>query len=371
MKRFLITGMTEKPGGIESYVMTLYRRLDRSEIQFDFINNTPFHLAYEDEIQQSGGRVISLTGRRRNPASHYFDYIRFYRRNAGLYAGIYCNLMSLANIDDLKLAAWYGIPMRIVHSHCASDGGCDDSLIRSTLHRLHQKEAARYATERFACSETAGKWMFGAEDFRFIPNAIDLKKFDYNEALRAAVRKELKADDKTLVLGTAGRLEPPKNPLFMVKVFAELLRFFPDALFLHLGEGSLKQQMEEQIKRLGVAGKYLLLGSQLDTGRYYQAMDGFLFPSRSEGFGISLLEAQASGLLCFLSGQIPREAQAVPELCRVMELEKDAGKWAAVIADEMRRRVCRRGRSWELKRQGYDSETEAKKMEALLLRGKP
>lgn len=371
MKRFLITGMTEKPGGIESYIMTLYRRLDHSELQFDFINNTPFRLAYEDEIRQAGGRIIPLTGRRRNPAAHYFDYARFYRRDAGKYAGIYCNLMSLSNIDDLRQAARYGIPMRIVHSHCASDGGCDDSLIRRALHHWHQKEAARYATERFACSEAAGKWMFGAEAFRFIPNAIDLKKYDYNEALRAAVRKELKAKDTTLILGTAGRLETPKNPLFMVEVFAEFLRLCPEALFLHLGEGSLKEQMEAQIKRLGVAGKYLLLGSQLDAGRYYQAMDGFLFPSRSEGFGIALLEAQAAGLLCFLSEQIPQEAQAVPELCHVTAVRDGAGKWAAVIAGEMKRRGSRCGRSWELRRQGYDSETEAKKMEALLLRGNP
>lgn len=366
-KRILVTGLTENPGGVESYFMNVCRHLDHRKLKFDFIKHTGQPLAYEDELRASGGKVFYLTGRRKNPLLHYRDYQAFFSRYGRRYDGIYCNLLSLANIDDLKFARRYGIPLRIAHAHNNGDDAAGFRRLRAGLHRFHQRVIDQYATKRLACSEPAGKWMFGDRGFEIIHNAIDLSRFRYSGNMRKEMRARLGLSDHTLVLGTAGRLAAQKNPLFLVDIFKAVHSRFPDSVFLHLGDGPLRQEMEQAVRSSRLKDHYLLMGNQEEIQQYYLTMDAFLFPSLYEGLGISLVEAQAMRLHCFISAGIPGEAVLVPELCRRMDSGAGADEWAEAILREQPDFLYRPDPSQLLRQKGYDIKTEALKIQQLLL----
>ena len=367
MRRILVTGLTENPGGVESYFINLHRHLDHKKLKFDLIKHTDQPLAYEDELKAAGGTVFFLSGRRKNPLLHHRDYQIFFRRYGSRYDGIYCNLLSLANIDDLKFARRYGIPLRIAHAHNNGDDAVGFRRLRAGLHRFHQNVIDQYATKWLACSESAGKWMFGNHSFEVIPNSIDLSRFHYCGDMRKKMRARLGLSDHTLVLGTAGRLAVQKNPLFLIDIFKAVHNRFPDSVFLHLGDGPLRQEMEQAIRNSLLGDHYLLLGNQEKVEQYYLAMDAFLFPSLYEGLGISLVEAQAMGLHCFISAGVPHEAVLVDELCHRMASQASADQWADAILRKRPDFLYRPDPSPLLRQKGYDIKTEAFKIQTLLL----
>ena len=368
-KRILVTGLTENPGGVESFFINMYRQVDHSILQFDFIKHTPLPLAYENEFKVAGGTVFYLCGRRKNPLRHYMDYVTFYHYNAQRYSGIYCNLLSLANIDDLKFAKRYGIPMRIAHSHNNGDDASAYRQLRRWLHYSHQSNIGRYATEKTACSEAAGKWMFGRYQFTVVPNSIDISQYQYRNEYRKQIREQLKLSPDTLVLGTVGRLTEQKNPLFLVKLLKEIQARYPNSVFLHIGEGPLRPQLERAVTINRLEKTYRILGNRTDVCKYYSAMDAFIFPSVYEGFGIALLEAQAAGLYCFVSSAIPRETMLSRELCQRMAPKTNARQWADVILKKRQNFSDRPDTSALLRERGYDIKVEALKFQKMLLRG--
>ena len=147
MKRVLVFGVTENPGGVESVIMNYYRNIDRNKIQFDFLCNTK-EVAYEDEIIKMGGKIYKITGRSVNRRQYMNDMEKFFSENAKKYTTIWVNVCSLANIDYLKFAKKYGIKYRIIHSHNSENM---DSKLRGLLHKFNKKIIIKYATDFWAC----------------------------------------------------------------------------------------------------------------------------------------------------------------------------------------------------------------------------
>ena len=144
MYNVLVFGMTENPGGVESFLMNYYRRIDLERFHFDFLCNSYDPVAFEDEIHRMGGRTIHFTSRRRNPLRFKRELESFFVKHAGEYQAIWVNVNSLANIDYLKLAVKYGIPKRIIHSHNAQNM---DTKLRGMLHEANRSKLGKYATD--------------------------------------------------------------------------------------------------------------------------------------------------------------------------------------------------------------------------------
>ena len=368
MLRILITGMTENPGGIEAYIMNIYRNVDHSKLQFDFIVNSNCKIAYNEEISAYGGQIFRLHGRRENPLLHLLDYYLFFKNHSQRYNGIYVNALSLANIDAIKLAYKFNIKKRILHAHNNADIGASYLGIRTLLHKCHRYSIKKYATHLFACSNAAGKWMFGKKaKYAIINNAIDTKNYRYNSCLRSKLRKKLNISSHTFVIGTVGRLEPQKNPLFLIDIFYQIKKTKADSLCLHIGDGTLKHDMEERIKHYQIQNDYRLLGSKPDTSDYYQIFDAFIFPSLFEGLGISLIEAQACDLPCFISDTIPQEAILLKENVHCFSLQADSITWAnGILANTLKSPKDRIDVSDKICVAGFDIMTEVKKIEKVL-----
>ena len=331
MIRILQIGMTDNLGGIETFVMNYYRHIDREKIQFDFINIYD-KLYYQDEIEALGGKVYTVASYYKHPLRYLRQVKQIIRENR--YRVVHCNMNSAVFVYPLMAAKRGGAKTIIAHSHNSSS---DKGLLKAVLHTLNKHLIPRYATDFFACSETAGRWFFSdkicnSDRFTVIPNAIDLDTFKPDDASRAAKRHELGIADGTLVLGHVGRFAKQKNHDFLVDVFAKVHEQRPDSVLLLVGQGPLEGEIKEKVARLGLADAVLFLGKRDDVNELYRAMDVFVLPSLYEGLGTVLIEAQACGCRALAADVVPESAKATA-LLDFLPLEKGAGAWATAILD--------------------------------------
>lgn len=367
MKKVLIVGFTENPGGIENVVMNYYRAMNKEKIQFDFLSNTQ-KIAYEEEINLLGGKIFRISSRTNDYKKYKKDMKAFFENNANNYTAIWVNFCNLTNLDYLKYAKKYGISCRIMHSHNSQNMA---SKIHLIVHKINKLFVGKYATNFWACSDDAGRWFFNSkmmksDKYRVINNAIDMDKFGFSSELRDELRKELDLKDN-FVIGNIGRLHFQKNHTFILDIFKEIINKDNEAVLLLVGQGEEKENIERKIKELKIENNVKMLGVRSDIPALLHTMDVFLFPSVFEGFGLALLEAQGSGIKCFTSKDVVPEDVNVTNNVEFISLEKDAKFWAEKILNTKSEILSRESNITEIKKimseKGYDIKTEAMKLQ--------
>lgn len=316
-------------GGTEAFVMNYYRKIDHSKIEFDFLVENESRIINQEQISKFGkGKVIIIPSYKR-PMKYVSSLTKIFQDEQ--YDIVHSNMNALS-FFTLKAAKKAGIVKRIAHSHSTSNKG---EFIRNLIKLCLKPLSLKYPTYLCACSKSAGIWLFGQKkwlrgDITLIPNAIDLEQFKFNISARKRVREEYGINDSTFVLGTVGRLVTQKNPLFTVDVFYEYLKRNPNSILLFVGEGPLQKKIQKHAIKYGILDKIIFAGSHHHTEYYYSAMDSFIFPSLYEGLGISLVEAQASGLICIGSTAIPSETMVISST-KYLALKCSAKEWALNI----------------------------------------
>lgn len=350
-------------GGAESRIMDLYRHMDRSRVQFDFLVHTDEEGHFEKEILRLGGRIFRVP---RFQLYNYFSYRKamedFFKEHHEFKA-VQGHMTSTAAIY-LPIAQKAGISVTIAHARSAGvDKGLKGKLTGWMRRNLSQK-----ADYLFTCSRLAGISVFGEKAVRegktvFIPNAIDCQAFAYNEEKRAKMRRELGIEDK-YVIGHVGRFHYAKNHEYLLKVFAALCgkgETESEYVLLLLGEGSGMEGVKQLAGELGIAQKVYFLGNHSNIYDYYQAMDYFVYPSRFEGLPGTVVEAQASGLKVLMSDTICEEV-AVTGLVHTMSISGEPSMWADYLKDTgVYERVSH---VEEMKKAGFDVGAQAEKMTA-------
>lgn len=247
MYNILVFGMTENPGGVESFLMNYYRYIDKSKFQFDFLCNSYEKVAYEDEILKLGGKTFHFPARSRNPVEYYKALKHFFGNYGKKYCAIWVNVSSLANIDYLKFAKKCGIPKRIIHSHNSKNM---DNKWRGLLHWINRKTIAQYATDYWACSEEAADWFYEKllrKDVVIIRNAIDVEKMAFDNAKRTIIRKTLDWEDN-FIIGNIGRLHFQKNQMFILEIFSEVQKQISSARLVLVGQGEDETKLKKKQK---------------------------------------------------------------------------------------------------------------------------
>ena len=332
----LVFGMTENPGGVESFIMNYYRRLDMSGFHFDFLCNSYDKIAYEDEILEKGSKTIHFAPRSKNPARFYKEINTFFKKHAKEYDAIWVNVSSLANISYLKLAKKYGIKRRIIHSHNSQNM---DSRLRGKLHELNKRVITRYATDFWACSEEAAEWFYGKEipksRIEIIPNAIDVEKFKFSVKGRNEVRAELGWSDN-LIIGNVGRLHFQKNQSFIIKAFAELHKVREDARLVLVGQGEDEDELRTLADSLGVKDQVFFAGLRDNITDWLSAFDVFFFPSLFEGLSIAALEAQANGLPMLVGEGCVSKDTKILDSYQTCDLNDDLSAWVDKLTEAVK-----------------------------------
>ena len=350
-------------GGVESVVMNYYRYIDRTKIQFDFIcDDDSTNIPYE-EIEKLGGKVILIP-----PYQKVFKYHNKLKKilKEGHYKIVHSHINTLS-VFSLFAAKCAGVPVRIAHSHSTTN---KKEKKKNLLKQLLRPFSELFATDYMCCSELAGRWLFGDKEYDkgnvyLLNNAIDLDKFKYNETLRKKKRKELGIKDDTLVIGHIGRFVAQKNHDYLIDIFNEIHKKNNNSVLLLAGQGPLMEEIKNKAKELNLDDSVKLLGQRNDANELYQAFDVFLLPSLYEGLPVVGVEAQAAGLLCYLSDDMTKETKVL-DITKFMSLNNTPEEWADNILDDVKK-YKRIDTSKEMTAKNFNIKEEAKKLEEYYL----
>lgn len=330
---------TTKLGGAESRTMDIYRHMNRDEIQFDFLITEGNSGIFTEEIVSLGGHVYTLPKYRIYNHLQYTKAVKgFFAQHTG-YAAVHGHMTSTASIY-LPLAKKAGVPLTIAHARSAGV----DSGFKGKLTNIFRSSLPDKCDRMFACSDLAAIAVYGEDNYKngnvkVMPNAIEIGRFALDDQVRNEIRSRYGVEDK-FVVGHVGRFHEAKNHAFLVKAFAKFLEKRPDAVLMFLGDGPLKSQIEALVDELDAANnaagkisikdKIIFAGNQSPIDPYYKAFDYFWFPSLYEGMPGTVVEAQASGLMCMVSDTVTRMSK-VTELVEFESLGKNEDQWAERI----------------------------------------
>lgn len=321
-------------GGIEAVVMNYYRHIDRSKVQFDFYFVEDSSLPQRQELELLGAGIYPIPAYSHLIAYHKALYTALKQRD---YKVIHAHLSTMS-LFSLFAACRAKVPARICHNHSTAYWKEGRKTFLKYIFRPFNKI---FATDWFACGETAGRWMYGNRAFdsgkvTVMPNAIDTAKFAYDSAARTALRKEFGIPQDAFVLGHVGRFTYAKNHTFLLEVFAEVLKMHRNAFLLLVGDGELKEQIQRQAEFLNVQKQVIFTGVRQDVNKTYSVMDVFCLPSHYEGMPVVAWEAQANGLPCVFSAAIGCEAEKGGD-CQFVELQRGTQMWAKKLIQKRKR----------------------------------
>lgn len=290
-------------GGAETLLMNLYRNIDRSKIQFDFL--TCKEGVFDEEILKLGGKVYRIPYITEVGHSKYLKALTDFFMNTSQYQIVHSHMDKMSGFV-LRAAKKAGVSVRIAHSHSTrSEGGAAARIYKWYAGTMIRK----CATDFVSCSREAAEWLFGNKEDRTIllKNGIDLEQFKFSQKVRESIRSELKIKENQFIVGHVGRFSMPKNHSYLLEVFKDFLSYREEAILLLVGDGPLLPQIKRKVEEMKLTKNVKFLGSRSDVEQLLQAFDIFLFPSVFEGFPISVIEAQATGLPCLISDSITKE----------------------------------------------------------------
>ncbi|WP_373212124.1 glycosyltransferase family 1 protein [Ruminococcus sp. 5_1_39BFAA] len=346
-------------GGAETMIMNLYRRIDRSRIQFDFLVHVERKCDYDDEILRLGGRIFRVVPYR---IYNYFSYkkqcgkileehpeVKIVHGHIGSCASVY---LRVANKRQRYT---------IAHSHAMNK--MDN--VADIIFKIMTFDNRWLADFYLGCSNEAGIDQYGkkvaaSEKFQVLNNGIDAGQYCYNAEMQKHMKKSLGFEEK-IVFGHVGRFIPLKNHKFLVEIFREIEKIEPRAEFILVGRGELEDKIKDRVHDMGIADKVHFLGVREDIAELMIMMDGFIFPSIHEGLGIVAVEAQAAGLPCVISEGIPDEA-VVTENVKRLELSLGAETWAKTIL-QMYKDTQRSSQLDAIKKADYDISVTVRQLE--------
>ena len=318
-----VSGGSLDYGGIASWMLSYAKEFDRNLVAVDFLVHGMEPGTREQDALLLGAKVIHVPYRGKNPIANQRG---IEQGIAGGYDVVHAHMDGM-NAYPLEIAKRLGVPVRVSHSH--NTDFLTQNPLRRAVHEMARRRIPKSATHLFACSEPAGRFLYGnslvdKKRVTFVRNAIDPARFAFDESARECLRMEMDIRDRFLI-GHIGRFDlRQKNQLFLLEAFAKARQTRPNLLLALVGDGADRPQIEAMVHTLRLENDVLLLGYRENVGALYSAFDLFVLPSIFEGLGIVLIEAQASGLGCIASDTVPRETQVGN--CRYLPLEN--GAWA-------------------------------------------
>lgn len=352
-------------GGAETMMMNYLRKIDHSKVIFDFVVHRTERGAYDDEVERMGCKIFRFPPLRLLHISSYKKLISDFFDAHPEYRMIHGHCSELGYYI-YKEAHKRGIRFIAAHAHNEPCG----FNIKTPVRNILKWAMLPYLTHYFTCSRGAAKWLFGKqlmEKAIFFPNAIDTQSLVFDPVKREKIRIKNGWTNR-LVIGNVSRFSHQKNHLFLLDIFAEIVRRETSALLVLIGRGGeLEDKIKEKVLQLGIKDHVNFMGSRSDIPDLLQGMDLFLFPSHFEGLSVAQLEAQASGLKILNSTGIPKEGTVIPELVESLSLNLAADVWAKKVLCTAKN-YKRKNRFREIEEAGFDINKNAKWLQNLYIK---
>ena len=354
--RILCVFSTLDRGGAESMCMNLYRHIDRTKVQFDFVKHSHNKGAFEDEITNLGGKIFEAP---RLKIHNYIQYKKWWvnhLRNHPEHQIVHGHFFTISSIyfkfcKQMK---------RITIGHCHSSKP-EKNGIKSCIKSSLLSNVEKYSTYCMACSQKSGEWLFPHRKFKVLNNAIDTDVFKCSKEKREKARQIFGFHDE-LIIGHVGNFAPVKNHSFAVDVFEKIHQERPDAKLVLVGGGD-SSEIQRKVLNLGLTDSVVFTGVRSDIADILQALDAFVFPSLNEGLPVTVVEAQAAGLKCFISNTVTKEVDLTGR-CTFLPID-DVNLWTnAILSSDL----TRADTSNAIIQAGYDIHTTAKWLERFYLK---
>ncbi|EGT4138803.1 glycosyltransferase family 1 protein [Clostridium perfringens] len=341
--------------GLETLIMNIYRNIDRTKIQFDFLVHYKERHFYDEEIEKLGGKIYRLSFRNDGNIVKYLkDLDNFFENNK--YDIVHGHMASTACFY-LGMAKKHNVPIRILHSHNTSTEKNLKGFIKYQLLKL----STIFANNYFACGKLAGEFLYRNKSFKVIHNAIDLNVFKPDGVARNDLREKYNIGNK-FVLAHIGRFNSQKNHMFMLNVFNKFHKIVPESLLVLVGDGETKNDVYNRVNELGLNESVLFLGVRRDINSIYNMSDIFLLPSLFEGLPVVGVECQAAGKQAFFSDTITNEIK-ITKLIEFLPIDKEnsADIWCNKLIERMKNtiEISEEEIKSNLGNSGYDIRKEA------------
>lgn len=350
-------------GGIETFLMTLFRRCQGEGFSFDLFSCWDWNLAMDSELKELGIARYTVfpdykpgqTKRLREGSVAFGELIEALGPDA-----VYVNTMNGMGFLYSEVARKRGVPARVVHSHNSAYGS-GRAVAKAVMHNLGKVALGGSATARLACSADAGRYLFGGRPFEVVNNGVDTARFAFDAAARTEIRGRFGIPLCAPLFGSVGRIAEAKNPLFQIRTFAEILRIEPNAYYLMVGDGDMKKQVVGLIGELGIADRVIMPGYLPDPAPVYSALDCFLMPSLFEGLAIVCIEAQCARCAIVCSEALPPEAH-VTDAEVLLPLSAGEQAWAEKAVEMAHMPGDRAAYAALVREAGFDADDTARQV---------
>ncbi len=368
IKILFVFGCPLNKGGTENVMINICKNIDRDKFHVDFLifDNTK-DISDDKKFLESLGCVFySITARKVDRRRHNQELDLFFKTHK--YDIVHTHMDAIGE-EALRKAKKYHVASRIAHSH-NTDQLENPNGIKEWLHKgylvLEKYLLRHYANYYIACSDEAGLWLFGQRicegaDYLLLNNAIDARKYEFNQQVRDLKRKELGIDGKKVIIHV-GQFRTQKNHKMIISIFNILYRENNDYKLILVGDGEERAEIEKMVSEKGLDNAVDFLGNRTDVSELLQAADLFIFPSLYEGLGIALLEAEASDLPCVVSNTIPGRA-IITDKVKKVSLDAPEKEWSLKVEELFLRKEIRHSRVEDFINYGFDIESQIRILE--------
>lgn len=339
-------------GGIESYLVSSYEQLDLSDLDITIITTKKLSNLYDERLEEIGIDIIELLPKGNNSeitrtvnSKKKFKEIIFQEK----FDIIHLNIYNGFSLVYAKIAWKVGVKHIIAHSHNSAIGNVRLKKLKILAHNVGKKKYEKYVTDFWACSDLAGEWLFSLKyknKIKLMKNGIDTKKFRFDYSKQLSFREKYNIPKESIILGNVGRLNNQKNQMFLLEIARKLsLKKIPFVILI-AGEGELKKDINNKIKKMNLENNIFLIGAIKDTPSFYSGIDVFLLPSLFEGNPIAGIEAQCSGCICLFSDRITKQLKII-DSSYFLSLN-NSKKWVDCILENFHKNNNHRSTSYKL-----------------------
>lgn len=352
MKILVINTVPTDKNGITNVIIN-YLNAMGNDVAFDYVAINNPNAFYVNFFKEKSATLYSF--KRKNVLGYIWSLYKIIKQNN--YDAIHVHGNSHTVVLELLAAKLAGCKVRIIHAHST---GCNSVALHKLLAALFDS----LCTNRLACGEEAGKFMFGNKPFKIINNGVDVEKFSFDNKTREALRVKLALTENDIVVGHVGYFMPVKNQSFLIDVFAELAKNDYRYHLVLIGDGAMRTEIEQKVASLGLTNKVMFTGNIDNVSEYLNAIDIIIMPSLYEGLPLTLVEQQANGLQCVVSDTITAEADKTGNL-RFLSLQAPILDWVHTVEKShcMQNRELRsKDAIVAIEKAGYSIQREAKKL---------
>lgn len=322
-------------GGMETFIMNLYRGINNDEYQFHFAVHEVETGDYDQEILNRGGKIFVFPHMRNNPLRYRMEWRKFWNMHRNEYQAFHFHTNSLANIIAFEESYRAGIQIRIIHAHSSFSNKGRLQFLNDFLHQKHQKKITKYATNLLACSPEAALWLYGQNVInkslvQMMKNGVSISDYVYDIDARNTIRKEFGVEERTILIGHVAAFFEVKNHKYIIEIARYLKELGQNFLFVLVGEGRLKKDIINLVKEQHLDQYFVFTGVRSDVNRLLSAFDIVVLPSLYEGLPVSLIEAQINGVPVIVSDNVSRAVKLNDNL-KFASTEESASTWAEMI----------------------------------------